>query len=36
VIRVMDFLGLELTTRPRGAPPTLEELQKEMGSGLEI
>ena len=34
VIRVLDFLGLELTTRPRGAPPTLEELKKEMGSGL--
>jgi len=26
VIRVLDFLGLELTTRPKGAPPTLEEL----------
>ncbi len=30
VIRVLDFLGLELTTRPRGAPPTLEELRKEV------
>jgi transcriptional regulator with XRE-family HTH domain len=29
VIRVLDFLGLELTTRPRGAPPTLEELREE-------
>jgi transcriptional regulator with XRE-family HTH domain len=29
VIRVLDFLGLELTTRLRGAPPTLEELRKE-------
>ena len=27
VIRVLDYLGLELTTRPQGAPPTLEELQ---------
>jgi transcriptional regulator with XRE-family HTH domain len=30
VIRVLDFLGLELTTRPAGAPPTLDELRKEM------
>jgi transcriptional regulator with XRE-family HTH domain len=30
VIRVLDFLGLELTTRPRGAPPTLEELREEI------
>ena len=30
VIRVLDFLGLELTTRPRGAPPTLEELKEEL------
>lgn len=30
VIRVLDFLGLELTTRPKGAPPTLEELRKEV------
>ena len=32
VIRVLDFLDLELTTRPRGAPPTLEELKKDMES----
>jgi transcriptional regulator with XRE-family HTH domain len=31
MIRVMDFLGIELTTRPKGAPPTLEELQQEIG-----
>lgn len=30
VIRVLDFLGLELTVRPKGAPPTLEELRKEL------
>jgi len=29
VIRVLDFLGLELTTRPKGAPPTLEELIRD-------
>ena len=29
VIRVLEFLGLELTMRPFGAPPTLEELQQE-------
>ena len=36
VIRVLDFLGLELMTRLRGAPPTLDELRDEkgMGSGL--
>jgi transcriptional regulator with XRE-family HTH domain len=30
VIRVLDFLGRELTVRPKGAPPTLEELRKEL------
>lgn len=29
VARVLEVLGLELTVRPAGAPPTLEELQKE-------
>jgi transcriptional regulator with XRE-family HTH domain len=29
VERVLDILGLELTVRPLGAPPTLEELQRE-------
>lgn len=28
VIRLLDYLGLELTVRMAGAPPTLEELQK--------
>ena len=28
IIRVLDYLGLELTTRPQGAPPTLEELRR--------
>jgi predicted XRE-type DNA-binding protein len=32
VIRVLYFLGLELTTRPQGAPPTLEELRTELGN----
>jgi len=27
VIRILDRLGLELTTRPVGAPPTLEEIR---------
>ncbi|MDP2646095.1 MAG: helix-turn-helix transcriptional regulator [Desulfobacterales bacterium] len=29
IIRLLDYLGLELITRPRGAPPTLEELRQE-------
>jgi transcriptional regulator with XRE-family HTH domain len=29
VLRVVELLGLELTVRPAGAPPTLEELQAE-------
>ena len=29
VIRILDRLGLELTTRPAGAPPTLEEIRGE-------
>jgi len=29
VERVLEILGLELTVRPLGAPPTLEELQRE-------
>lgn len=28
ILRVLDYLGLELAVRPRGAPPTLEELRK--------
>jgi DNA-binding XRE family transcriptional regulator len=31
VERVLEVLGLELTVRPLGAPPTLEELQRENG-----
>jgi transcriptional regulator with XRE-family HTH domain len=31
VERVLEVLGLELSVRPAGAPPTLEELQKENG-----
>ena len=27
VIRILDRLGLELATRPAGAPPTLEEIR---------
>jgi len=30
--RTLDLLGLELAVRPAGAPPTLEELQKENNS----
>ena len=30
VIRILDRLGLELAIRPEGAPPTLEELQREL------
>lgn len=29
VERTLEILGLELSLRPAGAPPTLEELQKE-------
>lgn len=29
IIRILDYLGLELTMRPQGAPPTLEELRRE-------
>ncbi len=29
VARVLEILSLELTVRPMGAPPTLEELQRE-------
>lgn len=31
VERVLEILGMELTVRPLGAPPTLEELQWENG-----
>lgn len=29
LIRVLELLGLELTVRPAGRPPTLEELREE-------
>lgn len=29
VIRILDYLGFELTVRPAGAPPTLDELREE-------
>ena len=29
VIRILEFLRLELAVRPLGKPPTLEELQEE-------
>jgi transcriptional regulator with XRE-family HTH domain len=31
LIRVLEFLGLELRVRPAGVPPTLEELREEEG-----
>lgn len=29
LIRIMEYLGLELRVRPAGKPPTLEELREE-------
>jgi transcriptional regulator with XRE-family HTH domain len=29
VIRVLEFLGMELRIQPKGRPPTLEELREE-------
>ncbi len=29
LIRLLDFLGLELKVRPAGRPPTLEDLRNE-------
>jgi len=29
LIRILDYLGLELRVRPAGAPPTLDELREE-------
>lgn len=31
LVRVLEFLGLELRVRPSGAPPTLDELREEGG-----
>lgn len=33
LIRVLDYLGLELRVRPAGAPPTLDELREEQSLG---
>ena len=35
LIRVLDGLDLELSVRPRGAPPTLEELRREWDAGAQ-
>lgn len=32
LIRILDYLGLELRVRPAGQPPTLEELREEGGN----
>jgi transcriptional regulator with XRE-family HTH domain len=29
IIRILEYLGLELSIRPAGRPPTLDELRKE-------
>ncbi|WP_318556512.1 helix-turn-helix transcriptional regulator [Geobacter anodireducens] len=29
LIRILDYLGLELRVRPTGRPPTLDELREE-------
>lgn len=29
LIRILDYLGLELRVRPAGTPPTLDELREE-------
>ena len=29
MIRILEYLGLELSVRPLGKPPTLEELREE-------
>ncbi len=31
LVRVLEFLGLELRVRPLGAPPTLDELREKEG-----
>jgi transcriptional regulator with XRE-family HTH domain len=30
LIRILEYLGLELRVRPAGNPPTLEELREEV------
>lgn len=32
LIRILEYLGLELRVRPAGTPPTLDELREEMES----
>ncbi len=29
LIRILDYLGLEIRTRPKGSPPTLDELREQ-------
>jgi transcriptional regulator with XRE-family HTH domain len=29
LMRILDYLGLELRVRPKGAPPTLDELREQ-------
>lgn len=36
VIRILDYLGLELRVRPAGAPPTLDELRSETQSPVSV
>lgn len=31
LVRILEFLGLELRVRPLGAPPTLDELREKEG-----
>ena len=31
LVRILEFLGLELRVRPLGSPPTLDELREEEG-----
>ncbi len=31
LVKILEFLGLELRVRPSGAPPTLDELREEEG-----
>ena len=30
LIRILEYLGLELRVRPAGMPPTLDELREEL------
>ena len=33
LVRILEYLGLELKVRPAGLPPTLDELREEQESG---